>query len=142
MRFVGGTGNSEDAAAYNGELASGPAKVIIFPLVRNRPSNGPSLATAVGIQNLTSDQWALVTLYYYADSTNCSGEAITPISYSIQPGGSYLRNHRFDDLPVGWGGSLVVVSNLPYINGFEQLRDINSVQGMGDTYMNVDAIAR
>jgi hypothetical protein len=140
MRFVGGTGNPEDAAAYDAVLASGVGRVIVFPRIRRQP-NGTTLASAIGIQNLSTTIATTVVLNYY-HNTDCSTADVLGLQFTIQPGASLLRNHRFDDLPIGWCGSLVVSSSVTSINGYAQLKDINTAPGMGDTFMAYDAVTR
>lgn len=137
MRFVGGTGNPNNAAAYEAINASGTNKTAFVPLVAKRLANG--FATAVSIQNLSSST-ATVTFRYKAGLAGFSDSTVGP--YTIAAGGSLIHNHRLPgtggtgasvhNLPDGWQGTLVVESDQP-IDGFVQLT--NYLNPAGDTFM-------
>ncbi len=113
MRVVGGTGNPEDAAAYESIAGAGTATKVVVPLVAKRLGNG--FATVVNIQNVSSSQNANVTLNY----THSSGPGVNmSTNVTIPAGRSIQENQRLAGFSVGgttmpdsWQGSLTVTSN-------------------------------
>jgi hypothetical protein len=141
MRFVGGTGNPEDAAAYEAIRSSGSDKKVIFPRIEREPY-GTTYASTVGIQNLSQSATANVTLTYYK-FTYCTGASTITVSFTIAPNGSLLRNHRIgDDIPIGWCGSLVATSSNNAIAGYAQVTKMSSPLGSGDNFMAYNAVTR
>ncbi len=113
MRVVGGTGNPEDAAAYEGIAGAGTGTKVVVPLVAKRLGNG--FATVVNIQNVSSSQNANVTLAY----KHSSGPGVDMSTNLVIPAGTSIQeNQRLSAFSVGgttmpdsWQGSLTVTSN-------------------------------
>lgn len=138
MRFVGATGHR--AGAYEGILANGTDRRVVIPLIAKRLSN--SFASAVTIQNLSTDSPANVTLEYKGviDGTNNSGPCTATVTEVIPAGGSIIENHRVPDgatnsvpeIADQCVGSLTVTSSNQPIDAFVQL---DFVTGQGDSFM-------
>jgi hypothetical protein len=134
MRYVGGTGNPGDAAAYEGLNADGTDTKVVVPLVAKRLSNG--FATVVNIQNLDTANPASVTLVYKHKSNPALDLTTTK---SIPAGASIQENQRLSAFSVGatvmpdsWEGSLTVTSTGAPIDAIVQLTYVNST--VGDTF--------
>jgi hypothetical protein len=143
MRFIA----AGEAAAYEA-LRVGNAKVIV-PLVAKRLSNG--FSTVVNIQNLGGASTNVDLTYTPAPEYVLAGGSPNPILINDVPigGGQGLQhNHRTIDgvpqLPQGWYGTLVAVSDSQPIAGFVQLtflREINAALASGDNFMAHTAFA-
>jgi Peptidase family M23 len=140
MRYI--TGNTANAAAYEGITGAGSSKVVAFPLIQKLLADGS--ATAVTIQNLNTNAAANVTFKYYAAAGSGFND-ITVGPCAIPAGGGHIHNHRLTNpgtapcpldnsaMPNGWNGTLVVISNDQPIEGFIQLT--NTTNPSGDTFM-------
>jgi hypothetical protein len=142
MRYVGGSGNPNNAASYEAINAAGTNKTAFVPLVAKRLPNG--FATTVTIQNLSSTSAANVTFRYkpapeYVAGGGSAADVVLP-AFSIAAGSSVQHNHRVPgtgsgvtthNLPDGFVGSLIVTSDQP-VDGVVQLT--NYLNPAGDTF--------
>lgn len=136
MRYVG-AGNTANAAAYEAAPSSGAARQIVFPLIQKRLGDGS--ATTATVQNLSQTTPTYLTFYYFGAPG--FGNYVLYSSSAVQPGAAVTHNHRLTDLgigdaqiPDGWNGSLVVVSDGQPIDGFSQITNLNMHSLPGDLF--------
>lgn len=144
MRTVG----TENAAAYEGILASGTGTTVQVPLVAKRLANG--FATALTVQNLSATATTATFTYVPSAEYVAAGGSPANVVVSNVPipaNGSVIHNHRVTSgagsvpaLVDGWYGTVTVGPASQPIAAFVQLT--NYLGAAGDTTMAHNAFAQ